>query len=118
MDKPPARKHRHRGRTGAHVDQGGAEIGLVLGQHRKPRRIGTSHHRVDFDVAALDREHEVACNREIGRHQVNVGAETVPDHAARIANAAHLIERVADRQGVQDGAIRARQMLAANRQHR
>ena len=70
-----AREDRHRRGAGAHVDQGGAEIGLVVGEHRQPGRIGARHHRLDVEMAALDRQHQVARHRDVGGHDVHVDAE-------------------------------------------
>ena len=67
---------------------GGAEIGLVVGQRRQAGDIGRRHHRLDREMAALDRQHQVARRRDIGGHHMHVDAELPRQHAARIADAA------------------------------
>ena len=56
-----------RRRAGAHIDDDGAELGLVVGEHRKARGIGPRDHRLDIEMAALDREHQIARRRDIER---------------------------------------------------
>ena len=73
-----AGEHRDRGRAGAHVDHGGAEIGFVVGQHGKAGDIGARHHRLDDEMAALDREHQIARRGDVGRRHVHVDAERWP----------------------------------------
>ena len=88
MHEAAAGEHRHGGRAGAHVDHGGAEIGLVVGQRGKPGHIRARHHRLDVEMAALDRQHQVARGRSVGGHDVHVDAESARQHAARVADAA------------------------------
>ena len=116
MDEAAAGEHRHGGGAGAHVDQGRAEIGLVVGDHRKPGDIGRRHHGLDREMAALDHQHQVARRRDVGGHHVHVDAEFARQHAARLADAAHAVERIADRQRMQHDAAGAHRMLAAGRQ--
>jgi hypothetical protein len=104
MNEAAGREHRHGGRAGPHVDHGGAEIGLVVGQRGEPGHIRAGHHRLDVEMAALDREHQVARGRSVGGHDVHVDAELARQHAARVADAAGVVEHVADRQRVQHGA--------------
>src|SRR5262249_19564445 len=56
MDETPIRKYRHRGGAGAHVDDGGSEIGFIICQGRRTCRVGTSHHRLDHEMAAFYRK--------------------------------------------------------------
>ena len=116
MKRPPVNTAM-RGGAGAHVDHGGAEIGLVVGEHGQARHIGARHHRLDVEVAALDRQHQVARDRDVGGHDMHVDAELARQHAARIADAGGVVERVADRQRMQHGAAGARRMAAAGGEH-
>ncbi len=59
MSRPPA-KDADRRRSAAEIDDGRAELGLVVDQRRQPRRIGRRDHRLDAQMAALDHQHEVA----------------------------------------------------------
>ena len=69
--------------------------------------------------AAVDAQFEIAQRRRVAGQHMHVDAERVADHAARIAHAAFAVERVADRQRMDD--VRARRLsacLRAGRQHR
>ncbi len=61
MGQMAAGKDAHGRCPRAHVDQGGAEFGFIVGQGRKTRRVRRGDHRVDRQMAAFDREHQVAC---------------------------------------------------------
>src|SRR5215475_10245118 len=117
MDETPAGKHRDGRGTGADLDQRGAEIELVVGQRRERRYIGARHHRLDVEMTALDREHQIAGGRDVRGHDVHVDAELAREHAAGIADAAGMVEHVADRQRMQHGASRPRGVAAAGGQH-
>ena len=105
------------GGAGAHVDQGGAEIGLVVGEHRQSGRVRTRRHGADIDVAALDRIHQVARHRHVNGHHMHIDTEAAPEHAARIADAAAIVERIGDRQRVQHDTAAAQRMPAASGEH-
>ena len=45
-------------------------------------------------MAALDREHQVARRRDVAGHHMHIDAEVPRQHAARLADAAHAVERV------------------------
>ena len=117
MHEAAAGKDRDGGGAGAHVDHGGAELGFVVGQRGQPRHIGARHHRLDVEVAALDREHEIARSRNVGGDDMHVDAEMARQHAARIADAAGVVEHVTDRQRMQYGASGAHGMAAAGGEH-
>ena len=53
----------------------GAEIGLVVGEHGKAGDIGARHHRLDVEMAALDRQHQIARRGDIGGRHMHVDAE-------------------------------------------
>ena len=57
--------------------------------------------RLDGEMAALDRQHQVAGGGDVGGHDMHVDAEFARQHAARLADAAHVVERIADRQRMQ-----------------
>src|SRR6516225_7416541 len=117
VDETPAGKDRDAGGARPHVDNGGAEIGLVVGQHRQPRHIGACDQRLDRQMAALHRQHQVSHHEKVGRRDMHVDAEAPADHPARVANAARFVERVGDRQRMQERAAGARGVLAAGREH-
>ena len=68
-------------------------------------------------MAAFDRQHQIAHGRHVAGDHVHVDAEAGAQHAARLANAADGVERVADRQRMQHGAPVAHRMAARRRQH-
>src|SRR5206468_3489624 len=72
MHETAVREHRHRGGTGTHVDHGGANVGLIVGQSGQRRDIGAGDNRLDVEVAALDDQHQVAAGREIGGNEMHV----------------------------------------------
>ena len=117
VHEPPTGEHRDGGRARTHVDQGSAEVSLVVGKHGQSRRIGARHQGADLQVATLDRQDEVARHGDIGRHGMHIDAEAAPQHAARITDAGHFVERIADRQGMQHRPPGANRMLAAGREH-
>ncbi len=102
-----AGEHRQRGGAGAHVDHGGAEIGLVVGQHRQGRR-----HRASppwprrRDGSARSRASGCAPPRRRRSSRCMSTPKRRAEHAARIADAALAVERIADRQRMQHGAAR------------
>src|SRR5262249_15832373 len=53
MHESAAREYRDRGRPRPHVDEGGAEIGLVVGQHGEASSVGARRKRSDLEVTAL-----------------------------------------------------------------
>ena len=53
----------------------GAEIGLVVGERRQAGDIGARHHGLDVEMAALDRQHQVARGGDIGGRDMHVDAE-------------------------------------------
>ena len=72
----------------------------------EPADIGRRHHGLDLEMAALDHQHQIARRRDVGGHHMHVDAELARQHAARIADAAHAVERIADRQRMQHDAAR------------
>jgi hypothetical protein len=52
-------------------------------------------------VAVLDGEHEIAQRRRVRGDHMHVDADFAREHAARIAHAARVVDRVPDRQRVQ-----------------
>ena len=52
-------------------------------------------------MATLDHQHKVAASREIRRNEMHIDAETLCQHAARIADAAGAVDIEADRQPMQ-----------------
>ncbi len=88
MNEAAAQEDRHRRRAGAHIDHGGAEIGLVVGQNRKAgdigarrpwprRRDGSARPRASDCAPRRRRWWRHACRRRIA----------AAEHAARIADA-------------------------------
>ena len=113
MNEPAVYEGRHRGGAGAHIDDGGAEIGLVVGENGEPCDIGRRDHGLDVEVAALDRKHQIARRGDVGGGDMHVDAEPRAEHAARIADAVDAVDRVTDRQRMKDGAAVAQRVMAA-----
>src|SRR5579862_4774507 len=117
VNEAAAGEYRERRGAGAHIDDGGAEIGLVVGENRKAGDVGTGDHRLDVEMAALDREHQIARGGDIGRRNVHVNAEFSAEAGARIADAVGPVDRIAHGQRMQHGAAVALRMAAAGGEH-
>ena len=116
--KRPPREHRDRGGAGAHVDDGGAEIGLVVGQrararpHRgsppSPRRRDGSARPPASGCAPPTTSAVTTCmSTPKLRASMPRGSRMPRD----------VVERIADRQRMQHGAAGAHRMAAAGGQH-
>src|SRR5262249_15446124 len=106
VHKTPAGEHRNGGGACPYVDQGSTEVSLVVGEHGQSRRVGARHQGTNLQVATLYRQYEVARHRDVGGHGMHIDAKAAPDHAARIADAGHFVERIADRQRMEHGTAR------------
>ena len=93
------------GGAAAHVDQGDAQLPLVLDQAGQGRGVGRHHLRRDVQVAPRDTGGEVAGHAAGGGDHVHVDAQAVAEHAARIVDAAVAVDAVADRDGVDGLAV-------------
>ena len=83
VDEVAAGEHAEAGRAAAHVDDADAHLGLVVDERREPRRVGRRDHRLDPEVAMLDRQHDVAGGGQLAGDHVKVDAERLADHARR-----------------------------------
>ena len=54
VNEAAADEHRRGRRAGAHIDDSGAEIGLVIGEHRQAGHVRARDHRLDGEMTALD----------------------------------------------------------------
>src|SRR5579885_2799803 len=104
-DHVAVEEHADRRRAAAHVDDGDAELHLVLDEAGEAGGIGADHQRVDVEMGAADDGAVVAHRRGGGGDQVHVDAEPLADHAARVADAAALVDRKADRDRVDHLAV-------------
>ncbi len=104
MDDTPAGEHADGRRTGAEIDQRRAHLDFVVDQGRQAGRVRRRHHRGDAEVAALDRQHQVARRGGVAGGDVHFGAEFVADHPLGVAYAGGAVEPEAGRRGVQHGA--------------
>ena len=114
VDEAAGGEHGSRGGAGADVDHGGAEVGLVVGEHALRRDIGRRDHRLHGKMALLDREHQVAGRGRVDGDHVHVDAKAATEHATRIADRMHVVEGKADRQRMQHGAALAHRMAASH----
>ena len=99
------KKHPDRRRPAAHVDHRHAEVDLVLDQAREAGGVGADDQRLDVEVRAPDRRAVIAHPGGCSGHHVHVDAEPLAIHAARVANAAALVDREPDRHRVNDLAV-------------
>ena len=117
MDETAAGKDRERGGTGAEIDAGSAQIGFIVGQTGQTGDIRRGDHGLDFEMAALNSQHQVAHRRHVGGDHMHIDAKTVTDHAARLADTGSGVQRIADRQRMQHGAAVAHRMTAGGGQN-
>ena len=116
MDQMPVGEDADAGGAAAHVDDGAAHVGFVVDEGGEARRVRRGDHRLDAEMAALDREHEVARGRGLGGDHMQIDAEPLADHAGGIDDVVLRIEREAGGQSMQHGpaAAAGRGSLAAS----
>src|SRR5579875_1998605 len=112
MNEMAAGKYADCRRSRAHVDQSGTKLGLVIGQGCKAGRVGRRNHRIDRQMAAFNREDQIACRRGVAAQYMHFGAKFLANHAPRIADMAGFSLGKADRQRMQN---RPALLLAAHR---
>ena len=98
-------KHADRRRAAAHVDDGDAEIHLVLDKTGETGGVGADDQRLDLEMRAADRGGVVAHGGDRGGDDMHVDAEPLADHAARVADAAAVVDRESDRDRMDDLAV-------------
>src|SRR5229473_6293477 len=96
-DQTAAEKHADRRRAAAHVDNRDAEIHLIIDEAGEAGGVGAHDQRLDFEMRAPDRRGVVAHARRGGGDDMHVDAEPLADHAARVEDAAAVVDRKADR---------------------
>ena len=104
VDDAAAGEHADRRRAGAEIDQRRAHLDLVVDQGRQAGGVRRRDHRRDAEVAALDRQHQVARRGGVAGGDVHFRAELVADHALGVAHAARRVEPEAGRRRVQHRA--------------
>ncbi len=104
---------RERGGSGAEIDAGDAELGFVGRDHGERARIGRGDEARDAEMATLHAQHEVAHGDLVGSHGVEVHREPFAAHAVGFADAAILVEVIADGQRMQNRAPITAGVLAA-----
>ena len=104
-DQIAVEKHRDRRRSAAHVDHRHAEADLVLDEAGEAGGIGTDGQRLDLEMRAPDRRGMIAHPGGRRGHHVHVDAEPLAIHAARVADAAAVVDREPDRHRVDDLAV-------------
>ena len=79
---------------------------LVLDEAGEPRGVGADDQRLDFEMRSARRAAVWLRTLAVARgHDMHVDAEPLADHAARIADAAAVVDREADRDRMDDLAI-------------
>ena len=96
-DQIAVEKHPDRRGPAAHVDDGHPETDLVLDKTREPRSIGADDESIDLEMRAPDSRAVIAYAGRARGHNMHVDPEPLPEHAARVADAAAVIDRKADR---------------------
>src|SRR6185503_17092175 len=88
-----------------HIDDGDAELALVLDEAGEARSIRADDDSRGLEMAAADAVGEIAHRRELRGNDVHVDGELLAEKAARVAQAASAIDREADRDRVNHGAV-------------
>ena len=91
-----------RGCAAAHVDDGYAEADLVIDEARQTRGVRAYDQCLDLEMRSPDCGAVVAHRGGARRDDVHVDAEPFAIHAARVADAATVIDREADRHRMND----------------
>ena len=102
------------GRAGAHLDQGDAELLLVVREDRERRRERLEHHLLDLVPGALDRLAQIHRRRRADRNEVHLRLEPRPDHSDRIAHPAVLVDRVFLRDRMEQLAVLGNHLRAGH----
>src|SRR5947208_1907136 len=84
---------------------GAVQLAGAAGQHHTAPGDLVEAERVDPEMGAADRGSVVAHASRGGGHDMHVDGEPLADHAARVSDAAALIDREADRDRMDDLAI-------------
>ncbi len=100
VDSVAFREDGDRGRAAAHVDQRRAELHFVFDEGGEARRVGRFDYPLDVEVAALDAGREIPHRAFQRGDPVNLNAEAVAEHTARVIDAVAAVDAVADRDGV------------------
>ncbi len=98
----PPTKHADRRRAAAHIDDRDAEVHLVLDEAGETGGVGADDEGIDIEHRPRHRGAVVAHRARGGGDDVHVDAEPLADHAARVSNAAAVVDRKPDRDGVND----------------
>ena len=101
----PVEEHADRRRSAAHVDNGDAETDLVLHEAGEPRGVGADNESLDLEMRAPNGGGVVAHAGCARRHHMHVDAEPLAEHAARITDAAAVVDRKPHRDGMDDLTI-------------
>ena len=102
-----AGEHRRRGRPAAHVDADAAEVHLVVLQRRQRRGEGRGDHAVQLQVRGLQAAGQGLEHAFLHGDDQQLQAQQAAVHAARVAHAALVVHRPADRQQVDGAPVRA-----------
>src|SRR5215471_8403341 len=98
----PIEKYPDRRRPTPHVDHGHAEPDLILYKAGKSRRVWADDQSLDLQMRPPDRRGVVANAGAARRHHVHIDPEPLAEHAARITNAAAVIDRKPNRHRMDD----------------
>src|SRR6185312_10630278 len=79
---------------------------LVVDQRREARGIGRRHQRFDLEVAAIEHELDIAHRQRLGADYRDVDGKLFADQTARVLDPLLSVERVADRQRMDDRPLR------------
>jgi hypothetical protein len=112
-----APEHPDAGGAAAEVDHDRAHLRLVVHERREAGGIGGGDHRLDVEVAALHREHEVARRGGLRGDDVKVDAELVADHPERVGDRAGPVQGITHGKGVKRGPVRTEGARARGAEH-
>ena len=100
-DQHPAEMHRDVGDVGAQLDQGDAELALLLAEAGESGGDRRSDDRLHAEVGRADHGIDIAQRRRVGGDHVDVDPEPVGKKADRVLDALRAVDGVQRRVGVE-----------------
>ena len=117
INQVPVIKHRDGCGGATKVNAGDTQIGFVIHQNGKSRCIRRGYQSLDLQVTAMQHQFQIAHRQCFGAHHSHIDTQLVANHALGIANTLLPVDCIADRQGMDDRALRPHRAVVDRTQH-